>query len=249
MASSDGLYEGYHENWSFKDFGMHTFQGFRAMKAYSDVRSVLDFGCGNGHAARLMRSSGFEWYGVEFSRTAYDNYLNEPFFHHGDTTQFSDRQFDLIYSTEVFEHIPEEDVDAVVADLCRVAAKYLFLTISLRPSSDNNRYHCTLQSRAWWEARFTRCGFNVDSAVIDLYQPLTLKSTRKVMSQWSKFGPTAAQFCENPPYDLNGEKEFWYFAFRREGVPAPPLPSPEQPWLRRKVVPLIRRALRMNSDA
>lgn len=245
MTSTVELYRQYHEACPFEDFGTATFQGERAAAAYSDAKTVLDFGCGNGYAVRRMRARGADWHGVEFSETAYQKYLAEPWFYQGDTTQFADRQFDMAYSTEVFEHVPEDLVESTVADLCRVTAKYLFLTISLRPSSDDNRYHCTLKSRGWWEAHFTACNFLVDRPVIDLYQPRTLKSTRKVMRRYAQFGPTAAAFCADPPYSLGGEKEFWYFAFRRRGVPAPPRPRPEQPWVRRKMIPAVRQLLQV----
>ena len=246
MTSHADLYHQYHETCPFADFGKNTFQGHRAMAAYSDAQSVLDFGCGNGYAVRVMRARGHDWMGVEYSATAFKKYLQEPFFRQGDTTQFPDRYFDMVYSTEVFEHVPEDDVEQVVADVCRVAAKYIFLTISLRPSSDDNRYHCTLRSRAWWESQFARHEFHADRSVIELFQPRTLKTTRQVMRRWAGFGPAAAEFCRNPPYELHGEKEFWYFAFRRRGVSGPPLPAPEQPWVRRKAIPILRRALRMD---
>lgn len=246
MSSAVELYRQYHEACPFEDFGTATFQGLRAAAAYSDAQTVLDFGCGNGYAVRQMRSRGADWAGVEFSQTAYDKYLPEPWFYQGDTSQFADRQFDMVYSTEVLEHVPEEEVGPTVADLCRVAAKYLFLTISLRPSSDDNRYHCTLKSRGWWEAQFTAHGFLVDRPVVELYQPRTLKTTRQVMQRWSRFGPQAASFCADPPYSLNGEKEFWYFAFRRTGVAVPPRPRPEQPWTRRRLIPAVRRVLRVD---
>jgi SAM-dependent methyltransferase len=247
---SDSLYEQYHAQTRFKKLGVNSFHADKALAAYDDARAVLDFGCGNGYAVQNMRHAGHEWFGIEYSRAAYEKHLQQhPWFFVGEMDQFADRQFDMIYSTEVLEHIPESTVDDVIAHLCRVAERYLFLTISLRPSSDNNRYHCTLQSRPWWETRFTRHGWQIDRPVIDCFQKRTLKSTRRILSRWSRLGPACREFAKNPPYELHGEGQFWFFAFRRQGVPARPLPRPTVSYYRRHIVPQLRNLLGLDRRA
>ena len=246
MTNTAALYEEYHAHCQFEDFGDCTFLGDQAMTAYPDARSTLDFGCGNGVAVRRMRAAGHAWYGLEYSQTAFDKYLAEPCFHLGDTRQFEDRQFDMTYSTEVLEHIPAETVEEVIQGICRVTARYLFMTISLRPSSDNNRYHCTLRPRAWWEDVFVRHGFVRDDEVVRRFQRVTLKSTKKILSKWAHLGPDCQAFAEHPPYELHGESQFWFFAFRRQGVPAPARSLGRQPFVRRTLIPALRQLLGLN---
>ena len=244
MSHNRELYETYHAETRFENLGADTFHGNKAIAAYPDATSALDFGCGNGHAVRRMRDAGREWFGLEYSQAAYEKYLkDQPYFFVGEADQFADRQFDLLYSTEVLEHIPEPQVEETIAQLCRVTARYMFLTISLRPSSDNNRYHCTLRPRAWWEERFCRHGWIVDRKVVRAYQKITLRSTRKILSRWSPLGPDCAAFAQNPPYELFGETQFWFFAFRREFIPATEPPKPTVSLYRRRFVPLLRKAL------
>lgn len=157
MQSNKSLYEQYHECCPFGgggEFGGSTFLGDKALIAYPAAQRVLDFGCGSGYAVKQMRARGKEWFGIEVSEAAYKKHLNEPFFFLGDLSQFADQSFDMIYSTEVLEHIPEPEVLEVIGHICRVAGRYVFVTISLRPSSNNNRYHCTLRPRSWWEEQF-----------------------------------------------------------------------------------------------
>jgi SAM-dependent methyltransferase len=241
MSDHNKIYEKYHNECPFENFGLDTFQGDKAVAAYPDARTVLDFGCGNGYAVRKMRQSGGDWIGIEYSQAAYDKYLKESYFCTGTTKQFADRQFDMVYSTEVLEHVPEMDVPDVTRELCRLADKYLFLTISLRPSSDDNRYHCTLKPREWWEGKFTGHGFEIDRDVIKCFQRRTLKSTRRIFMKWAHFGPAAVSFARNPPFQLRGESQFWFFCFRRRGVPRLPLPEPTVSWYRRNVIPSLRR--------
>lgn len=241
------LYEQYHRQCPFQDFGESTFLGDQALAAYSDAGTALDFGCGNGLAVRRMREAGHDWYGLEYSEAAYEQYLGGPPFFVGETSQFGDGQFDLAYSTEVLEHIPAEMVPDVIADLCRVTKRYMFLTISLRPSSDNNRYHCTLRPRAWWEAHFERSGFVVDRPVVERFQKVSLKSTRQILAKWAHLGPACQSFADNPPYELFGESQFWFFAFRRRGVPPAPLPKWSQSPVKRRIVLGLRGWLRLDS--
>jgi SAM-dependent methyltransferase len=240
------LYERYHRECPFPAFGQDTFQGENAVAAYRDAATTLDFGCGNGFAVRKMREAGYDWYGLEYSEAAYEQYLDPSCFFLGDTRQFADSQFDMAYSTEVLEHIPAELVGDIIADLCRVTRRYIFLTISLRPSSDNNKYHCTLRPRVWWEQQFTNCGFEVDRPVVERFQRLSLKSTSQILAKWSHLGPECRKFAENPPYELYGESQFWYFAFRREGVPPPPLPRAKQSPLKKALIRGLRWCWRLD---
>jgi SAM-dependent methyltransferase len=243
--STIALYQEYHARERFENLGADTFHGDKAIAAYPEATSVLDFGCGNGHAVKQMREQGREWYGLEYSQAAYDKFLHEPHFYVGEASQFDDHQFDMTYSTEVLEHIPEPQVNETIADLCRVTARYMFLTISLRPSSDNNRYHCTLRPRAWWEERFCRHGWEVDRKVVRAFQKVTLRSTRKILSRWSNLGPECAEFAKNPPYGLFGETQFWFFAFRRQYIPASAPPQPTVSFYRSRIVPVLRKSLGM----
>lgn len=243
MSDYQKLYEDYHSVDLFDNFGENTFQGLKAKKSYPNTISTLDFGCGNGYAVKRMRELGESWYGLEYSKMAFDRYLQEPFFFHGTTKQFEDKQFDMGYSTDVFEHIPEDIIDETIKDFCRVINRYIFMTISLRPSTDNNKYHCTLKPRSWWEKKFIENGFVLDENVIYAHQLRTIKSTKKILEAYSCFGPDAEAFAKTPPYELNGEREFYYFCFHREGLAAPDTPKPTISWINKKGIPLIRKLL------
>lgn len=243
--STIALYQEYHATERFKNLGQNTFHADKAVASYPDAASVLDFGCGNGYAVRKMRDAGHNWFGLEYSQAAYEKFLREPYFFVGEASQFEDQQFDMLYSTEVLEHIPEPEVEETIEHLCRVTARYMFLTISLRPSADNNRYHCTLRPRAWWEERFCRHGWTVDQKVVRAHQKVTLKSTRRILSRWARLGPDCAAFARNPLYELFGETQFWYFAFRRNHIPPPTTPPASVSLYRRRIVPVLRKVLGM----
>jgi 2-polyprenyl-3-methyl-5-hydroxy-6-metoxy-1,4-benzoquinol methylase len=43
-----------------------------------------------------------------------------------------DRRFDLVISTDVLEHIPEESIDEVLKDIFNYSDQWVFLTICTR---------------------------------------------------------------------------------------------------------------------
>ncbi len=187
--------------------------------------SVLDGGSGDGTAVRRFLQNGKQALGIEFSNEAIDQHCTDlveaGHIRQGSLTDlpFADEQFDLVFSSEVLEHIEESDAPKAVSELARVANKHIFLTISLRPSSDNNKYHVNLKSRQWWEAMFADVGCIKRSDIVDQFQ---IRQPGLSVREIMQAGPTAAimseidWFIENPPYDLGGELEPWFFVFSKE---------------------------------
>ena len=187
-------------------------------------RSVLDAGCGNGAVVREFLARGYDARGIEISdKILHDecpDMLRRGIVRQGSLTQlpFADSNFDLVFCSDVMEHIPAEQVDRAVAELVRVAKRHLFLTISLRPSSDNNKYHVTLRPREWWERKFTAHGVRVNE---DLLAKLQKKKAGATVKEIIADGPAKRLidemkwFVDEPPYDLNGEYEPWFFVFAK----------------------------------
>lgn len=67
-------------------------------------------------------------------------------------------KFDLVWCTDVMEHIPEEDIDYIVHRLAALTRKALFVTVATYaakkrlPNGENA--HVTQKPAEWWEARF-----------------------------------------------------------------------------------------------
>jgi len=212
------LYEKYHNDPAFHNLGSATYKGDIVKKIYGNkITTILDFGCDSGFAVRKFRKIGYQAFGYEYSKVAFDKYLKEPIFYN-DINKIHDT-YDMIYSTDVLEHIPEEDIPDVLDNLFHLCNKYVFMTISLRPSSNNNAYHCTLKSRNWWNEKFNDAGFQKDQDTINLVQKRGSRSTKKILSQWNNIGKFGKMFSANPPYELNGEEQPWFFVYKKN-IPA-----------------------------
>ena len=86
--------------------------------------AALDLGCGRGSFTEFLGSLGFDAYGVDISETAVrkaqDQFTQRQFSPLGPdgTIPFEDSRFDVVWSSEVIEHI--FDVPAHLAEIHRV---------------------------------------------------------------------------------------------------------------------------------
>lgn len=135
----------------------------RVVQYYGEARQkVLDAGCGQCAVVSYLTRLGRDAYGVEVSQAALDSQACPPLLEAGRVKQgtlanvpFPDNYFDLVFSSDVLEHIPTFDIPNVVQDLVRVSKGHLFLSISLRragadpPPPAPATVHVTVKPREW----------------------------------------------------------------------------------------------------
>lgn len=65
---------------------------------------------------------------------------------------------DMVVSTDVLEHIEENDLDAAIEALFRLTTKVLFVSVACYPAKkmlpDGRNAHATVQPPEWWKAKF-----------------------------------------------------------------------------------------------
>ena len=109
-----------------------------------EVRSVVDFGCG--------RSKDIEKLWPNASHAFYD-----PAIPGIDT--LPDGTFSLGYCTQVMEHIPEEEVPALLEKM-RKLSPWWVMTIHTRPANqilpNGENAHCTQRGQGWWAAEVAK---------------------------------------------------------------------------------------------
>ena len=106
-------------------------------------QTVLDYGCGKGH--QYTKWNMHKDWGLMPE-------LYDPAVPTHDV--LPNKQFDGIISTDVMEHIPEEQIPEVFEYIFSHADKFVFLGIStqlakaLLPNGENA--HCTVKPIEWW---------------------------------------------------------------------------------------------------
>ena len=88
------------------------------------ARSLLDFGCGTGAYRARCESSGLSWTGLNYAegmssgaRSAAET-NGDIVFYDGINIPFEDASFDVVFSMQVFEHLP--NIPATFSELARI---------------------------------------------------------------------------------------------------------------------------------
>lgn len=132
----------------------------------------LDIGCGVGFAIEYLLGPSFDLlpFGVDISDIAIERALHRLEAIPGmpqrlsviqDTSlPFDDEFFSLVTCLDVLEHLDESDIDAMFAEMHRVARKgaVLLVSVSTRKSGVLDQFgdnlHRTVQGIDWWVERF-----------------------------------------------------------------------------------------------
>jgi len=117
--------------------------------------TLLDWGCGAASEYRAAIPIHKKW-GIKQRPTLYD-----PAFE-----KFSTRptgSFHGVICTDVLEHVPEEEVDALVLTLFDYAERFVFASVCCRPASkffdDGTNMHVTVKPYQWWKDKFEAANF------------------------------------------------------------------------------------------
>ena len=116
------------------------------LQAYSS-KIILDYGCGKGDLTKYLNSEigPYKCYGYD---PAIDEFNNEH----------KDKDFDTIVCLDVLEHIPEDEVNALLNHIKSYDVKSLYFIVSTRYAKtllpDGRNCHETVKSKEWWQNEF-----------------------------------------------------------------------------------------------
>ena len=122
---------------------------------------LLDVGSGMGGLVRALLRLGVDATGLDVSQKCVDaaNASAPGRFVRGSllALPYEDGAFETVVSTDVLEHLDEADVPAALAEMARVARRFLFVRVATTPDRDGE-WHLTVRERAWWEQRCFEAG-------------------------------------------------------------------------------------------
>jgi SAM-dependent methyltransferase len=124
-------------------------------------KTVLDAGCALGFLVEALRTQGVEAYGVDISEYAISSAHSsiQPYVWVGSIADPFPQSYDLIVTIEVLEHMPKDEAEKAVANLCRHTDDIIF-------SSGNEDLreitHINLHPAEYWAGLFAQQGFYRD---------------------------------------------------------------------------------------
>jgi 2-polyprenyl-3-methyl-5-hydroxy-6-metoxy-1,4-benzoquinol methylase len=122
-------------------------------------RSVIDVGCSFGMLVRHFENMGVHAVGFDVSKYAISESVSRNC-RIGDIRTFYDKwKYGIAVCIEVFEHIPDADIEKALKRLCRLSDTILF---SATPNDTSEVTHITVRPREWWDKQFERQGFYAD---------------------------------------------------------------------------------------
>jgi 2-polyprenyl-3-methyl-5-hydroxy-6-metoxy-1,4-benzoquinol methylase len=131
--------------------------------------TVMDFGCGNATSLEWLASVGFKPAGVEIARNA----TNHPRVIFGDMRENLNLPVsDYGICTDFMEHIPTDDVDAVLDNIASAVRRGVLFVIARDEDKDGisigQQLHLTRKPREWWD-EVLLCHFSRIQSL--LYEP------------------------------------------------------------------------------
>ena len=126
----------------------------RELISETGTKTILDYGSGKGHYYSTELESGDgthypnlqAYWGVE-EITCYDPGY-EPF------AKLPEGPFNGVISTDVMEHLPEEDLSWIISEIFSFASEFVYLNICTLPAKrllpNGENAHCTVKPPEWW---------------------------------------------------------------------------------------------------
>jgi SAM-dependent methyltransferase len=129
----------------YETYNRGLYRWYLRVKKY---KSVLDVGCGNGYLVEYLRERGIKALGLDFSE--YAGTATGYFIQHDATNglPFNDETFDVVISSDFFEHLPEDKIDFVRDEMLRVGRNVISLINYKKEKIDNT--HLTIKPKEWW---------------------------------------------------------------------------------------------------
>lgn len=107
------------------------------------LNSVLDYGAGKGNTTQALKETYPNIDIYSYDPATFPNLLPE--------------NVDLIYSSDVLEHVEPELLDETLLDLCNRATKYQYHLIACHPAkkalSDGRNAHLIVENPTWWKTK------------------------------------------------------------------------------------------------
>lgn len=125
------------------------------LKENSNIKSILDVGCGPGGNVKYFQKIGFEAYGIDGDKETLPKSSNFDYVDYRKGSSKFKGPFDLCWSVEFAEHIEEQYIDNFLIDYKKCKA----LIFTAAPKGWGGAGHVNEQSEKYWITKLENSGF------------------------------------------------------------------------------------------
>ena len=122
---------------------------------------ILVVGSGNGYELVWFHKAGYPVKGLELYTPNVPLVKKLTTIGSATDMPWENKEFDLVFCTEMFEHVTEEETELILKEMKRVAKRF-YITIATRGDAPYNT-HINIQKPWWWMAKFDELGFKIES--------------------------------------------------------------------------------------
>ena len=94
----------------------------------NDVHNILDVGCGNGIISNAL-AADFDVTGIDISETALKAVKCNKIQCSATEIPVSDNSYDLVLSSEMLEHLSDEDLIKAIGEMKRITKRYIIVSV------------------------------------------------------------------------------------------------------------------------
>ena len=106
-----------------------------------DVKNIADIGCGNGVITNVL-GERYDVTGIDRSEIAMKAVKTRKVVASADNIPLPDKSFDMVFSSEMLEHLDDPTLEGTVKEMKRLTRKYLFITVPNDENPDKLSIRC-----------------------------------------------------------------------------------------------------------
>lgn len=106
-----------------------------------EVKTIVDIGCGNGVITNVL-GEHYQVTAVDRSEHALSYVTTKKVLASADKIPLPDHSFDLVFSSELLEHLEDEVFRNTIREMKRLSKKYIFITVPNEENPDKLAIRC-----------------------------------------------------------------------------------------------------------
>lgn len=183
----------------------------------SDVKSILDVGCGNGRVTNRLLLLCPYIVGLDISRRALQFVQTKTYIGSADDLPFEDKSFDLVLATELLEHLSTDRYQKALGEIRRVARRWILVGVPWKEQLSLGYAWCARCGKIFhvnhhcrkFDERMLRSLFKPDFRLTALktiggerrcYMPALLWIKRRIGHIWTRTSATICPICRTHLY-------------------------------------------------